>query len=353
MSNRNSDYTLFLNLNSNENSNLTALEVYKGCAIAAVNGLRIEIESQLNPLYQELLEIRRLIYFSRINSISSKINLILEDIMNNKILFQLDSPSLIKGDLKFLSGMIASFKGDNKKAGNYMDEAALDYLKANDQRRFYKSLVNKYICISNTSKSYQSGELYALNENCQSMGYYDISGNIYRSYALELLIAGNLPYAIEMALKAQNQYQKECFFDDYLISKSIEGICESLLLNLHKAKNLFFELDTEMFRTHRKTKEFYVAFKYLLEGKVPNPSSDHPLARVPWSKLILKKGSLKAQLIEVLKDRPYTRVELILKLWGENATHESYNKRFHALLNEARSSSTYLIHFDGEMYSIL
>lgn len=58
-----SDYYWFLKLNSAEKNEMTPLEVYKGCIFMAINGQRHEFESNLNSLYQDLLDVRRLTYF--------------------------------------------------------------------------------------------------------------------------------------------------------------------------------------------------------------------------------------------------------------------------------------------------
>lgn len=349
----NSDYSLFLKLCTSDKIHLNPVEIYKGCAIMAVNGHRSEVESELNPLYQQLLEIRRKIFFGQTENMQKQIQKLKILMTTSDQEFQIDSFSLLRGDLELLSGIISTIKGDYKTAGSKMHSASDFYVQSNDYRRAYKALANEHICINNTLPTYQTGELYALNEQCLAAGYYDVAGNIYKSYALELLSAGNVPHSIEMAKKAQTQYQKECFIDDLLIAKGVEAIGEALLQNWQRAKALYSELNTDMFYLHRKTKDFYHVLRDLLEGHKPAPAANHPLSRVPWKKLILKNGSLKMKLIEILRVASLPRNELIFKLWGENATHESYNQRFHSLLKETRESTNHLIHFDGHVYSVL
>ncbi|MGZ3770984.1 MAG: hypothetical protein ACXVCP_15465 [Bdellovibrio sp.] len=183
--------------------------------------------------------------------------------------------------------------------------------------------------------------------------FHDLVGNILRSQAFELLTEGKVPQAIHFAQQAQLQYSIDGYPDDQMTAMAIESIGHALLNDFEQAKNIFLKLNTGEKGTTNKSQIYLNVLKDLLFGRVPTPPLAHPLARIPWKQLIIKTGSLKAKLIEILRLGPQTRDKLICQLWGDSAIHSSYNQRLHSLISEIRDGNLHFIHFDGEFYRLV
>ncbi|MGZ3775368.1 MAG: hypothetical protein ACXVCY_14540 [Pseudobdellovibrionaceae bacterium] len=346
-----SDYSYYLQLCSFRRQQMSQLQVYKACIIEATNGTRNPEEDHLNPLQQKLLEARRLISLNNTESAGRLIRKINQEIVNIESSEHAES-KLICGDLNFISGTLSSLKGDFKSATQKMNKSAFLYEQANDTRRILKSLINEHICSSHHSLlSYENGVLYALKRTSYQNSFHDLLGNILRSHAFELLAEGKVPQSIHFAKEAQVQYLIDGYPDDNMTAIAIECIGHALLNDFTQAKNAYLKLNTGNSLT--KIQTYANVVKDLLFGRIPNPSRNHPLARVPWKQLILKAGSLKNKLIAILRMGPQSRDQLILQLWGDTATHPSYNQRLHSLISEIREAHFHFIHFDGEFYSLI
>ena len=355
MSANRSDFDYFVNLNSVETkgSPLEEHEVYKACIIEALNGQRNTREQHLNSVFQKLLEIRRDLYLTRFTQARNRMKALSETIVSSEDHPRGHTQNLVRGDLEFLWGLYSSLKGDHRRAGEKMNQAAHFYSEGQEIRRLYKAKVNEQISIYNSIHSYQTGSLYAFNHAAKSQAFYDISGNIHKSYSLELLVEGQVAVSVEQARLAQEQYSKETCLDDQAIAMALEGIGEVLLLNFKRAKGIYDLMNTSLNQNNSRVKPFLYVLQSLLSGQLPVVVVGHPLARIPWKALILKESSLKSQMIEALKVGPLTKDDIIYKLWGQNAIHESYNQRFHSLLKEVRNLGPFSIHFDGEFYRLL
>jgi hypothetical protein len=348
-----SDYSSYLRLIGFQRREMTQIEVYRACIIDAINGIRNQEEEHLTPLQKQLLDARRLMNTNQIEAASRLIRRLNHEITPDLTVQKTTENQLLYGDLSFITGTLATIKGDFKTAGHKMNQSALFYEQANNPRRVHKALINEQICNYNSLFSYETGVLNAFKRSCLQHEFHDLVANILRSHAFELLVEGHILQATYFAKQAQLQYSIDGYPDDQMTALAIESIGHALLNDLQQAKNIFLELTTESEKTKNKGQVYLNVLKDLLFGRIPTPPPTHPLSRVPWKQLIIKTGSLKAKLIEILRVGPQTRDKLISQLWGETAIHPSYNQRLHSLIGEIRDSRLHFVHFDGDLYRLI
>jgi len=303
-----------------------------------------------NPLSDEYLDsnFKFLTRFRKnfFNNIIKKEEL-LSDILRFESSYQGKS-SLIIGDTKVLKGHIYQQLGNYELASQLHSEASQLFLSSGDDFRGLRAITNSKIFNTESTRSYESGELYVLLKTVLREKYFDLAGNIYRGLAMELFNQSQYAEArvpIDMALKC---YGKLSYPDDEAIAMCLSALIWLQLGQPEKAK-----LEFESIAIYSRKLHYYLeAVKACLAGNQPSLPSTHPLARAQWSHFQLRTRSIVFKIVEALKNGPLTRDEIIYQVWGEHALSESYCNRLYVALNQIKKKKLALIIFNGEKYEL-
>ena len=310
-------------------------DVYKACISQANLGAFIPEEKNLPETEKALLEVRRCLARSEFNTGLS----ILRELKP-------DHP-LLQGDREFLIGQCLHRQGLQEKAAEQMIAAALYYCKAGEDYRELRARSNAAICVS-TLESALYGDLMSLEQETRREEYLDLTANIVRNCAMELLAAGQLNEAHLQAMEAADLYQLEGYPDDRMIAILVGAIALQMNGEHQRAQ----QLRMKCFVNVGKVRAYLSVFEALVQGKTPKLHEGHPLHKVKWKKAALKSDSIPGKILHVLKEKPSSRDELIATVWGENATDISYCSRLYTAINYIKKSKGITIAFDGEKYKI-
>ena len=318
-----------------KNGPVGEFDVYKACISQANLGATIPEENTLPETEKALLEARRLLSRAKLSEVSS--------------LLQTLKPehSLLRGDREFLMGQFYHRSGNQEKASEFMIAAALCYSLAGESYRELRARTNAAICVS-TLESCLFGDLMSYEQEARREGYLDLAANIVRTRAMKLLIEGQLHEAHLQAMDAADLYQLEGYPDD----RSIAILVGAIALQMNGETQRAQQIRTMCFVTVEKVKPYIMVFESLVQGKTPKLYPGHPLSEVKWKKAALKSDSIPGKILQVLKEKPSSRDELIANVWGENATDVSYCSRLYTAINYIKKSKGITIAFDGEKYKI-
>jgi len=322
-------------LSLKKNGPVGEFDVYKACISQANLGASLPEEKNLPETETALLEVRRCLARSEFKEGES----ILRNLTSNH--------ALLLGDKEFLLGQCLHRQGQQEKAADQMMAAALYYRKAGEDYRELRARTNAAICIS-TLESALYGDLQSLEQETRREGYLDLTANIVRNRAMELLAAGQLNEAHIQAMEAADLYQLEGYPDD----RSVALITGAIALQMNGDSQRAQQVRSMCFVTVGKVKLYISVFEALVQGKTPKLHEGHPLHKVKWKKAALKSDSIPGKILQVLKDKPSSRDELIANVWGENATDVSYCSRLYTAINYIKKSKGITIAFDGEKYKI-
>lgn len=312
-----------------------AFDIYKAAISQANLGASIPEERDLPENQKALLEVRRHLAsgsFEKIPKILQSLNA--------------DHP-LLEGDREFLHAQYYHRTGEQGKAAEFMIAAALHYAKAGESYRELRALSNAHICLS-TLESCLFGELVSLEQEARREGFLDLAANIVRTRAMELLIAGRLSEAYVHAMDAAELYQLEGYPDDRAVAIMVGAIALFMNGEVDRAK----ETRARCLHSGAKLKSYIGIYEDLVQGKSPKVKPGHPLDRVKWTKNSLKSNSIPGKIIHSLKERPMTRDELIVSVWGESASDVSYCSRLYTAINYIKKSKGIDVAFDGERYKL-
>lgn len=310
-------------------------DVYKASISQANLGASLPEEKSLPETEKNLLEVRRCLARSEFDQAA-------------KILQSLKPEHpLLQGDKEFLMGQVFHRKGQQEKAADQMMAAALHYVKAGEEYRELRARTNAAICIS-TLESALFGDLMSLEQETRREGYLDLTANLVRNRAMELLIAGQLNEAHLQAMEAADLYQLEGYPDD----RAIALITGAIALQMNGEHQRAQQVRAMCFVNVGKVKIYLSVFESLVQGKTPKLHEGHPLYKVKWKKTALKAESIPGKIIQVLKENPQTRDQLIVQVWGESATDVSYCSRLYTAINYIKKSKGITIAFDGEKYKL-
>lgn len=312
-----------------------SVSLYKACIAVACNGLKLPEEDQLGPHERNLLEVRRLLFASKLQEAEA-------------ILMNFVSPILLlNGDRLFLWGQIHHRKGEQKLASEYMNYAADEYRSLGDFHRELRARVNGALCLSSL-ESVLVGDLYCLELEARRRGYSDIVANICRTRATELLIAEKYKQAITQAKDAAEFYLNDGYQDDRSVAILIAALASYLSGDSESA----LSLRDQVFVTEGKVQIYYRALEALFNHKIPSIPKGHSLERMKWPKLGIKKNSITAKIISALEDGPLTKEELIDLVWAPKDFNEAYIRRLYSAINQIRKDNQAVVVFNGERYEL-
>ncbi len=337
-----SEWQLFRHLISFGTNELSEYELYKACVPDALNGnIRKEAQSLSTP-YMNLLMARKFIFerqFRVALSLLNKISLQSEDI-------------LIKGDSYFLIGALLHQKGHIHWSCQYYDKAEQLYAKSIDQHKYLRSLINKKIAQKPSSeniKSYFSGDIYFLKQECVKKNYFDLCGNIDKSKSCDLMALGNFEGALSAAKLAHQHYTQDGSSNDGNISLVLMAISHYCLGQKSEA----ISIRSTMQSSEGKYQTFLEVFDQIAQGKKPNLKKEHPLYSTPWPIYQFRKNSVVGMVHGQLLKGPISREELIQSVWGPSAVDPSYVTRLHTVITSLRSKYHFSIEYDGTHYILI
>lgn len=310
-------------------------DVYKACISQANLGATLQEENVLGETEKALLEARRLLSRAKLSEVKN----LLETLQPNH--------PLLKGDREFLMGQYFHRSGNQQKASEFMMASALCYSLAGESYRELRACTNAAICVS-TLESCLYGDLMSYEQEARREGYLDLAANIVRTRAMKLLIAGQLIEAHLQAMDAADLYQLEGYPDD----RSIALLVGAIALQMNGEPQRAQQIRSMCFVIVEKVKPYIMVYESLVQGKTPKLYPGHPLSEVKWKKSALKSDSIPGKIIQILKEKPSSRDELIANVWGESATDISYCSRLYTAINYIKKSKGITIAFDGEKYKI-
>lgn len=310
-------------------------DVYKACVSQANLGLTLPEESQLSTGERSLLQARKLL--SRGS---------LDEARKLLISISTDEP-LLHGDKNFLMGQCYHRMGEQQRCFEFMNIAAQSYQDAHETYRELRARINGAISVS-TLETCLFGDLQAFEQEARREGYLDLVANILRTRSMNLLTAGQLNEAYFQAMEAAELYQLEGYPDDRTIALLVGAIALHMngdVLAAQKIRGMCLVVV-------EKVRPYLMIYESLVQGKIPKLHPGHPLYEVKWKKFALKSDSIPGKILQILKEGPCSRDELIVSVWGEDATDPSYNSRLYTAINYIKKSKGIFIAFDGEKYRV-
>lgn len=309
--------------------------LYKAAiAISNIGSVHPE-ESKLSPCEITLLQVRRLIFRQEFTEAHS----LLQDLKTHHPLFEADK--------NFLNAQAYHRCGDQMKAYELMNRAGDLYQMAGEPYRELRARINGSICITSLESSL-FGELFSYEQEARRLGFMDLAANICRDRSMVLLLAGRLTEAYNSAMESVNLYLLDGYPDDRSVSVVMGAI--ALLMNDEKARA---EQTMGMCLIRDgKVKQYLSIYENLLQGKTPKLHKGHPLAEMRWSKNSLKKESVPGKIVNMLKESPKTKDDLIRLVWGLEAQDISYVARLHTAIKYLRKTKGITVTYDGEKYQL-
>lgn len=252
---------------------------------------------------------------------------------------------LLEGDKNFLLAQVFHRQGDQQKAYELMNLAGDLYQIADEPYRELRARINGAICIS-TLDSSLFGELFSYEQEARRLGFMDLAANICRDRAQALLVAGRLSEAHLAAIEAADLYLLDGYPDD----RSVAIVTGAIALIMNDENQKAQQVMALCLIRDGKVKQYIDIYESLVQGKTPKLHSGHPLAKVSWKKNSLKKESVPGKIVNILKESPKNKDELILLVWGENAQDISYVARLHTAIKYLRKNKNISVAYDGEKY---
>jgi hypothetical protein len=311
--------------------------VYKACVAVANNGVTLSEEEELNIEEKSLLEVRRRLFRGEFPSAQDMLDKLEKIQMNH----------FFEGDRLFLMGQVMHRQGIQKEAARYMSLAGDQYAIDGDFHRELRARVNGALCLS-TLESCLIGELNAFEQEARRLNFMDIASNICRTRATELLKANRAREAYHQAMESSHLYLLDGYQDDRSVSLILAAICQLLLGNRSKA----FEARSQAFIVDGKVGIYFQAYESLLQGKKPKIPVGHSLYNIDWKEMIIKAESIPGRIIGALQKGPCSRNDLILAVWGPEATDVSYCNRLYTAILFLRKDKKMDIRFDGQNYEL-
>jgi hypothetical protein len=254
---------------------------------------------------------------------------------------------LLEADKVFLTAQIFHRRGDQPKAYELMNRAGDLYQMAFEPYRELRARVNGAICVTSIDSSL-FGELYSYEQEARRLGFMDLAANICRDRSMVLLVAGRLSEAHNAAMESADLYRLDGYPDDRSVSIVTGAI--ALLMNDEQARAQHL-IGTCLIRDG-KVKQYLGIYEALLQGKTPKLHKGHPLAEVKWKKNSLKKESVPGKIVNILKESPKSKDDLIIQVWGEGAQDISYVARLHTAIKYLRKTKGVAVTYDGEKYQL-
>lgn len=310
-------------------------DVYKAAISMANIGGTYKDENLLPDVEKTLLEVRRLLSQGKL------------EVAEKTLSAMKTAHPLLEGDRQFLLAQYFHKKGDQQKASELMHKAADFYHMVGEYYRELRARSNAEICISSL-ESCLIGELLSLEQEARRQGFMDIVANICRTRAMELLIEGQLNESHLQAMEAADLYQLDGYPDD----RAVALVLGAIALQMNGESERAQHLRGQCLHKGGKLTHYLNIFDALIQGKTPKLPAGHPLCKVKWNKNSLKAESVPGKIIQSLKEKPRSRDELILQVWGENAVDVSYCSRLYTAINYLKKSKGINVAFDGEKYKL-
>lgn len=311
-------------------------EVYKACVAVACNGMTLPEEATLSEVERVLLDVRRKLFANDLKKAETLLKK-----------YPATTP-LLEGDHHFLMGQVHHRRGEQEEAELLMYRAAVKYAELGDNHRSLRARVNGALCVSSL-ESCLFGNLFVFEQESRRLGFFDITANIVRTRAMELLISGRSHEACSVAIEASELYKLDGYQDDRSVAILVAAIACLTMGDVQKAK----ELRAEAFVNGGKTQTYISIYDDLIAGKLPKVPKGHALSRVSWKKVGFKTESVTGKIIDGLRQGPKTRDELIAHVWGESATNASYCSRLYVAVGAIRKEGIFTVIFDGESYKLV
>ena len=330
-----SDFECLGLLDSSENDLLTQEEIYRACVAVSNNGLFRKEESMLSMEQRFLLDMRRKIKAGLLSEVKEAL-----EGFNS-------SDSAIMGDHQFLLGTVAHREGNPELAGKFYFKAAGEFHKAGDLRRELRALINSLIC-QNDLNQYMAGSLYSLEQKAKRNGFYDLVGVVKKGRAGELLTLGRFSEAAQEAESAADNFSEDGCAEDLAVSNMTAAIAHLMSGDLKAAQ----VNRAAVHLSGGKIVTYLDAYDALINGRIPQLPSGHPLEKAPWSVYAVKQGSITGKILRRLQIGPATPDELIEETWGKSALHPSYRNRLFVAISKLKKTSNVAIVFDGQVYKV-
>jgi len=311
--------------------------LYRATSASANVGRVLEVESKLTETQRRIHHARRFIFASDYKRA--------EEILADES----DLTPILRGDRLCLLAIIAHREShDWGRARDLMIAAAKIFETCGEFHRMIRARINSLICARDLGE-YDQGALYALEQECIRRGYHDQAGLIQRGRTIELLNEGEFTRALTEGERALESYKLDGCPEDRSVALAIVAISKFLNGKHSEANSLAASIPVRS----ERTQSYLQILDHLQKGKTPTISNSHPLGRVPWKKANsskFRRSSTYGRILELIRQRPYPRHELIEAIWGKNSCGVSYDNRLYVAIATLRKKHGICVEFDGERY---